>query len=282
VSGVRLLLAEARGGPYTFAVNVPAHPIASPKRSPRETFMRLRYTTLGIALLALAALPGCIWIGGRSGPTRTESQTIDLGGAKSVRTELTMSAGELKISGGAEHLLEAEFTYNIPSWKPSVNYRVTGDEGDLRIEQPGGNHTTIGNSKYIWDLQLSDSVPMDLHIEMGAGNLNLVLGSLSLRNLKVEMGAGNGTIDLTGNWKQDLDAVMEGGVGNAKVILPRDVGVHVTVEGGLGSVNAAEFTKVDGAYVNDAYRKSPVTLNIKIEGGVGSVILEMAGARQPV
>lgn len=244
--------------------------------------MRLRYSTLGIAMIALAALPGCIFVGERAGVVRTDSQTVDLGGAKTVRAELTMSAGELNISGGASHLLEAEFKYNIPSWKPSVNYHVMDSEGDLRIEQPGGNHTTMGNSKYIWDLQLADSVPMDIHIEMGAGNSTLTLGSLSLRSLNLEMGAGNAKIDLTGNWKQDLDAVIEGGVGNAKLILPRDAGVHVTVQGGLGSVSAAEFKKEDGAYVNEAYGKSSVTLNIKIEGGVGSVVLELAGTRQPV
>jgi hypothetical protein len=244
--------------------------------------MRHRRAVLGIALLALVAVPGCILIGEKSGPLRTESQSVDLGGAKSVRVELSMSAGELKISGGAARLLEAEFEYNVPAWKPSVDYHVSDGEGDLRIEEPGETHSGIGNKRYSWDLQLADSVPMDLHIQLGAGNADLVLGSLSLKSLNLQTGAGNATIDLTGNWKQDLDAKIQGGVGNARITLPRDAGVYVTVQGGLGSVSAAEFRKEDGAYVNDAYGKSPVTLNIKVQGGVGSVTLEMAGARHPV
>lgn len=244
--------------------------------------MRPRYAVLFIALFSLAAAPGCVFIGERSGPLRTESQTVDLGAAKSVRAELSMSAGEMKISGGAEHLLEAEFEYNVPAWRPTVDYHVMDGEGDLRIDEPGKNHSGIGPRKYTWDLRLADSVPMDLHIQMGAGNADLVLGSLSLKSLNMQTGAGNANIDLTGNWKQDLDARIQGGVGNARLTLPRDAGVHVTVQGGLGSVSAAEFRKEDGAYVNDAFGKSPVTLNVKIQGGVGSVTLEMAGTRHPV
>ena len=91
------------------------------------------------------------------------------------------------------------------------------------------------------------------------------------------MGAGEATVDLTGNWKSDVAAQIHGGVGRATLRLPRDVGVYVIAHGGLGAINASGFRKQGDAYVNDLYEKSPVTLNLEIEGGVGEINLELSG-----
>jgi hypothetical protein len=66
-------------------------------------------------------------------------------------------------------------------------------------------------------------------------------------------------------------------VGRATIRLPRDVGVHVVARGGIGAINASGFQKQGDAYVNDAYGKSPVTLQIEVEGGVGEINLELGG-----
>jgi len=47
--------------------------------------------------------------------------------------------------------------------------------------------------------------------------------------------------------------------------------------GGLGAINASDFQKQGDAYVNDVYGKSPVTLQIEVEGGVGEIDLELGG-----
>jgi len=105
----------------------------------------------------------------------------------------------------------------------------------------------------------------------------LTLAGLALGRLELNMGAGETTVDLTGNWKKDLSAQIHGGVGKATIRLPRDVGVHVIAHGGLGAINASGFQKQGDAYVNDQYGKSPVTLRIEVEGGVGEIDLALGG-----
>jgi hypothetical protein len=61
----------------------------------------------------------------RVGDLRTESQSVKLGDAKPVRVEINMGAGDLGVTGGAEKLLEADFTHNVARLKPEVEY--TGD-----------------------------------------------------------------------------------------------------------------------------------------------------------
>jgi hypothetical protein len=237
--------------------------------------------SLAVALAVLAGMCACTIDGNeRAREVRTESQSVDLGGAKSARVEIKMGAGKLKVGGGARspnQLLDADFTYNVPRWKPEVNYSRSGDQGRLTIEQPsgGGPH---GNTRYEWDLRLATKIPMEMTVEMGAGRADLTLGSLALTSLHVELGAGETNLDLTGEWKNDLIAHIEGGVGKATVRLPRDVGVRVKAEGGLGSISAGDFKRDGSYYVNDAYGKSPVTLEVDVEGGVGQIVLELGEA----
>ncbi|HEY6293406.1 MAG TPA: toast rack family protein [Terriglobia bacterium] len=231
------------------------------------------------ALPAMVGVPAC-FIGHDNVTTselRAESKSVQLGGAKSVQVQIKMAAGDLKVEGGASDLLNAEFTYNVPRWKPEVSYDVNGDSGRLTVQQPsGGGHG--GDTRYEWDLRLNDKVPLEINVDEGAGRASLNLVGLELARLEMNLGAGETTINLDGAWKKDLTASVHGGVGKATLQLPRDVGVRVVAHGGLGAINASGFSKDGDTYVNAAYGKSPVTLRIEVEGGVGEIDLELGGA----
>lgn len=174
------------------------------------------------------------------GKLRTESRSVELGDARTVGVLFKMEGGELRVRGGARHLLDAEFTYEMDSWRPEVSYEVRGNQGDLAVRQPSS--AAAGEARYRWDAALSDDVPMELRVEMGAGDGELRLGSLQLSRLEVEHGAGNLTVDLAGAWEGDLVASVKGTVGTVTVRLPGDVGVvvrHRLAERGLiGGVSA--------------------------------------------
>ena len=106
-------------------------------------------------------------------------------------------------------------------------------------------------------------------VQLGAGESDLDLDSLTLTGLDLQMGAGKTTVDLTGDYTSDFDASIEGGVGQATVLLPSEVGVKAKAEGGIGTINAEGLKRVDNAYVNDAYGESDVNLSVNVKGGVG-------------
>jgi hypothetical protein len=210
------------------------------------------------------------------GEMERESQSIDLENAQSVRAELRMGAGELNVTGGADALMEADFAYNVADWEPEVDYEVSGDTGELIVEQGSGEDIPLGGeARNEWDLRFNDDVPIDLSVEMGAGESDLDLDSLTLTGLDLQMGAGKTTVDLTGDYDRDLSATIEGGVGEATVRLPGAVGVKVNAEGGLGAINAQGLQREGDAYVNDAYGDSDVTLDVDVRGGVGRINLEV-------
>lgn len=207
------------------------------------------------------------------GPMETETRSVDLAGAESVRVELQMRAGELNLTGGADNLMDGEFSYNVPQWKPEIDYRVTGTVGRLKVEQPSGT-VHVGDANNEWNLRLNNDVPMELNLEMGAGRATLTLGELSLSRVEVKGGAGELTMDLSGDWKRDLDVQIKGGVGRVTVRLPREVGVEVSARGGIGAVHAHGLERRGRTYVNDAFGQSDVTVRVDVKGGIGEINLE--------
>jgi hypothetical protein len=239
-----------------------------------------RLVVLGVLLVAAAVLLGSCGTQ-RVGEMQRESRMVDLENAQSVDAELRMGAGELNVSGGADALIEADFSYNVSDWKPEVDYEVSGDTGELIVEQGSGEGILAGgDARNEWEVRFNDEVPIDLSVQMGAGESDLDLDSLTLTGLDLEMGAGKTTVDLTGDYSQDLDAIIQGGVGEATVLLPSEVGVRVRAEGGLGKINAQGLQRegnayVNDAYVNDAYGNSDVALEVDVQGGVGQINLEV-------
>jgi hypothetical protein len=232
---------------------------------------------LAFAAVLILSAAGCILSSGpRVGETHTISQSVPLGPAASVAVDVKMGAGELKVAGGATGLMDGEFTYNVDAWKPGVHYEANGDQGHLTIEQPE-SHGHRGNTRYEWNLRLNNHVPMEMNVNLGAGKAQLNLVGLNLSRFEMNLGAGETDVDLDGPWKHDLTASVQGGVGKATLHLPRDVGVQVTAQGGLGAINANGLTKNGDVYTNDAYGKAHVNLTINVQGGVGEIDLVLGG-----
>lgn len=206
------------------------------------------------------------------------TQTVEAQGAKNVHAEIELGAGDLNLTGGAAHLMDADCFYSRASRKPEVSYDVTGATGELRIRQVNKERIQFGDGggNNDWNLRFGNQVPLDLNVKMGAGTGRMELSGMQLTHLSVEGGAGTLFVDLSGDWKQSFDGRIAGGVGTVTVRLPANVGVHVRATGGLGAVNAPGFERDGDTYVNSAYGKSPVTLTLEISGGVGTINLETA------
>jgi N-terminal domain of toast_rack, DUF2154 len=243
----------------------------------RGQTVKTKHSLLLVVIGAAVLLAGCR-PSVRVGALRTESQSVDLGEAASVRVEILMGAGELAVSGGAEELMQADFAYNVAELKPEVTY---GND-TLTVRQPEGIGLpvlqNIEDFQNEWGLRLNDEVPMDLTVDMGAGSTALQLGGLSLTQLEVTLGACDGTIDLTGDWVQDLDVTIDVGAANINVLLPSDVGVRVEVNAGPTAIQTSGLTQEGSVYVNAAYGVSGVTLHVSLDTGIGQVNLEVVEA----
>src|SRR5580693_8215519 len=202
-----------------------------------------------------------------------QSHTVDRQNAKTVHATLELGAGDINLSGGSSHLLESDFDYRSSSGTPRVDYSVSGTTGDLRISQDDNDSHIRTSSDNHWTLHFANDIPLEIKVDMGAGHGNLRLRDIDVTRLNLEMGAGQVDVDLTGDRKSDLTADIEGGVGEANIRLPKNVGVMVHASGGIGTIDAHGLKHDGDEYTNDLYGKSPVTIHLKVEGGVGRIVL---------
>src|SRR5215211_2127960 len=233
-----------------------------------------------VVVLLIVMMAGTVIFAGacavkQVGDLQRQSQSVDVEEARSVRADLRMGAGELNLTGGANRLMEADFSYNVADWKPKVSYDVSGDTGELSVKQDIIAGVPVGEARNEWDIHFNDEVPANLSVQMGAGESNLDLDSLTPTGLTLHMGSGKTSVDLTGDYARSLDASIEGGVGEATVLLPSEVGARVSADGGLGKINAEGLRRKGDSYVNDAYGDSEVTVEVDIQGGVGQITLEV-------
>ena len=231
-------------------------------------------------LLIALVLFGALLLGGcnsrlQVGPLQTESQSVELGDAKSVRVEINFGAGDLELFGGADKLLEADFDYNVAALKPEVKYT----DGTLVVRQPETNGMPallgITDFRNNWTINLEDSVPMDLSVDVGGGSGDLLLAGLSLTSLDITLGAGIFTIDLTGDWAKNLDVTIDAGAADVTLRLPKDVGARVNVEEGPHTIEATGLTKDGAIYTNAVYGVSDVTIKVDLEVGIGTINLQV-------
>jgi hypothetical protein len=159
----------------------------------------------------------------------------------------------LTLAGGAASLLDAGFRYNVDTWQPQVEYGVNAGQGTLAVTQPGDGLPVGGELVNAWDLRLSNSVPLDLVIQLGAGEGELDLSSLALTGVQVETGAGTVQIDLRGDWSHDVNAAIRGGAGDLSIMLPSGMGVRVSTVTTLVDLSATGLTRDGDVYVNAAF-----------------------------
>ncbi len=209
-----------------------------------------------------------------TGETREETRTIDAGGAKTAQVDLRMGAGTLRIEGGSASLMEASFRFNRRRLQPTIDYGVSGERGFLRIEQRRSTGISFGHTENDWNVRLG-AVPMDIRMRLGAGESRLDLRRLDVSSVRIDMGVGDVKMDLSGPRTRNLDVSIHGGVGSADILLPADIGVRARVDGGIGSVTAHGLSKRGNVYTNDAFGRSPVTLELEVDAGIGSLDLRV-------
>ena len=228
------------------------------------------------------------------GPLERTSTTIERGDVDRVNATIRMAAGSLSVEGGADDLLDADFKYNVPDWKPEVRYDVTDSVGRLDIRHADSDALPIRDkARNEWDFQFNNDVPIDLRIEIGAGDHDLDLediiltdldvklgagdmdlslgGNAGLERVDLDVGAGDVKIDLAGTWEQDASVDIQGGIGKTTIYLPQNTGVRLSVTQGIGDLDISGLSREGGVWVNDDYGNSDVNLDIDIQAGIGEI-----------
>jgi hypothetical protein len=238
---------------------------------------------IGFGLLAVSGeLPS--GSGNKASPFRhtamiaPNTTTVMLDDASSGSVRITMGAGELSLRGGAPDaaLMEATVFSKAAEWQPDLEQSVNGSRKSIIMTEKGhkGKEWFAVHSPNNWEILLSDRVPLDLDVNVGAGDSRLDLGSLRLSHLIVNNGAGDTEIDLGRYTGGQFNAEIHNGVGDLTVRLPKNSNTRVVVHSGVGDVTSTGFEQRDEYYITPGYNPSLPVNEVLLKQGVGSIILE--------
>lgn len=221
-----------------------------------------------IALLAMAS--GCI-TGGDPGPVQTFAKTVQITEETALSARLDMGAGSLVITGGDVYLFSIDVRYTEDKWLPAYAYSVTDGAGMLELAQESNVSMQSGEVN-TWVVSFAPTVTLALDARLGVGTLDIDLSTVSISRLYTEIGVGDITLDLRGTFASDANAEVTAGVGDIVVYLPATVGVVVHVIDG-SDVEAHNLIANGATYTNMAYGQVPITVDVQVSSGVGTVIL---------
>jgi hypothetical protein len=225
------------------------------------------------SVAAVLAMTGCNLPQEALGPLVHDTQTIALDKSEILRVNLSMGVGELTLDTGSAQLMDADFSYNVPSWKPQVDYRPGASRSELSITQPHGGHG-FSNADNKWNVKLSEKVGLDLQAKLGVGEVHMNLAKANLRSIELSMGVGEVHLDLKGTPKRSYDVRIKGGVGEAHVAVPRNVGILATAKGGIGDINVHGLEQKGQYWINPGHENDAVVIRLDISGGVGEITVD--------
>ena len=204
--------------------------------------------------------------------------TILLDGASSGSIRISMGAGEFTLGGGAPafSLMEATVFSSAAEWQPEILASVNGTEKTVTMIEPGhqGREWFAFHTPYSWHIQINDLVPVDLKVEVGAGDSNLDLGSLNLTSLVVSNGVGDTDIDISRSRSGPFRAEVHNGVGDLTVRIDKRSNTRISVHSGVGNISTIGIVKNNNTYTTVGFNPSLPVSEIAITQGVGSIQLE--------
>jgi hypothetical protein len=204
--------------------------------------------------------------------------SLMLDGAGSGSVTLTMGAGELTVRGGAPApvLMEATVFSKAPEWQPELEVTTNGTGRSVSMTEKGhkGKEWFAVHSPNTWEIHLSEVVPLNLSVNVGAGDSTLELGSLDLGTLLVNNGAGDTKINLGGYHGGPFRAEIHNGVGDLTLLVPKNSNTRISLHQGVGDVTQSGFEQHDESYTTAGYNPALPANEILVRQGVGDIRIE--------
>jgi signal transduction histidine kinase len=212
------------------------------------------------------------------------AQSIFQGLNGDQRAEITLAAGvgQLHLAGAPapDTLIEGTII-------PHRNERIVSDfeqEGDTAIytlKSEGGRFlfpSWGGRARGVWDLRITQSIPVELTVSTGVGESTIDLGLVQLSGLDIDTGVGETTITLPG--RGAYSARVNGGVGEVTVLIPDTIAARIQADAGIGSVDVqGDYLHEGDEYLSPGYNTAEQKVELDIDGGVGSIAVRQIQQR---
>jgi hypothetical protein len=236
-------------------------------------------------VLILVILAGALWafgVGIGSGQTLTGEQVSQpLGNAAQASIKIEPGAASIRLQAlkTSDNLLAGTIGTN-KGQSVVKDFSQNGNNVSLTLRTTGANfyYLPAGSSQWSWDLGLTPQIPINLTVNLGAGNTDLDLTGLQISSLNVDMGVGNASMILpaSGNY----NARINGAIGQLVIEIPQGLGVKVKSDAAIASVNLpADFQEQNGFSTSPGYASAGSRVDLNLGMAIGNVTVRYSGSK---
>lgn len=194
---------------------------------------------------------------------------------KAASLDLDLTGVDLKINSSSDTDLLDGYIGN-PNVDKKIDYLSNGEKAKIVLKERVRRVNLRTNKGYQGNLYLSNKVIWDIDGDIGAVSGNMDFRDLKVSNLDLDFGAGDVKL-LLGNNVDSLNVDINAGATNINIVVPKDLGVKVKLDGGLKRSNLKDlnWNLVNGWYVSPNYETSLSKTSIDVDMGVGNFDLKV-------
>ncbi len=225
--------------------------------------------TLAVLIMAVSFLNGGL------NPAARQTIAHDLANAEKLEMTLNLPAASLRVRPASS--TEAQ----IDGFIPRSSIFEVQEEFSLQDERAVYNLSMQGNfvvvpglsGNWLWEFALPAQPELILHIQQGAGNVDLDLSGLALQTLNAEFGAGQFKVVLPAG--QDATVKISGAVGQMLIIVPKQAAIRLRCDRGLAFLRLPDDYHGDGVeYTSPSYDQASQKIELDLSIAVGAVIVQ--------
>ncbi len=194
-------------------------------------------------------------------------------GVSQAGLTFSLGAGELHLGGGAaKGLLVAGQVF------PQTGYERYDENDGAATYTLESDSPRLSPTHGRWDLGLTTRIPLDLKVEMGAGNMVLSLVELQVENLVIEQGVGNIEIRLPARGLLQLGVhhvEVSQAVGQIQLTIPQGAAIRLEVSRAISALDIPHnFSRSGDYYFSPNYDEAEGAIELKISQAIGRIEIE--------
>lgn len=232
----------------------------------------------GMIVIA-AILFGSLWLFGTtfaSGTLLSSDQfEQSLNGATRAQLILEGSAGEMQVrSTDQPQILLTGSIPNGSNDQVQTSYSVSSGNGTyiLRDTSVQGFIPFTTTQTNEWRFSITEAIPLELRLGLGAGAMEVDLSRVQLDNLAVNTAVGQTQIVLPEQGR--YSAQVTSAIGQIVIIVPRGVGVRVNMDTALVDVDVPdEFLNPGDVYQSSNYESAENRVELSVDLAIGNVVI---------
>ncbi|HEY5119101.1 MAG TPA: DUF5668 domain-containing protein [Anaerolineales bacterium] len=228
----------------------------------------------GLVIL-LALLLGGIYLMG-PGPARgtvisSEKVSYPLEVASSAEYNLSSGAGKIQIGplpAASANVIEGTLGQTV-SGSVTADHKLSNGKVIVSIQSNWLRAYVFSRGdEFLWNLSLARKIPLDVRLNMGAGEIIANLADMSPTSVDVKIGVGHLSLVLPSGG--DLNVTISIGVGAAEISVPAGASISVECTTGVGTCNLPNGSGFwNQSYTSPGYDAAKFQIKIAISMGVG-------------